>query len=282
LILVVGCGVVSLLAALLLLSLCTVSIVGNNLQAKTDAIALQAGAALNADDHVGQINDLISRCRLLVTTSRQGYDASGSGAKRHLLPLAGMLLDQSRHSANLMESERKKLLALKLAQVKQIVKEESEHPSLFPTLPWVTVGPPSVEKLDVGSVRELSSNAKAERTDFYNSDVHQGYVDKLSDLYRGNINAKLVGNDKDLSFVISTLPAAVNNIVAPASLIAADRFVPLASIYGEGKTVSGSCAQIPSAVQLRLSCHVFDQLTQQECIIERIATSCTSGAQPAK
>jgi hypothetical protein len=280
LLLVLGCGFILALAALFALSFFMVSVVGSCLQTRADAIALQAGTAINANDPVGQMNTLISRCRLLVETSRQSCDVSGTGNNRHLSSLAQFLLEQSRNSANLLEDERKKLMALKVAQVDQIANQELERTALCSVLPWVRIKQLSIEELQVGTIRNLSSNVQADKNEFYERDLRRDYVDKASTLYRGNINAKLPEADRDLSFNISSLPAPVGNNVSPSYLIAADRFVSFAAINSEDRARSITCAQIPAAVQLRLSCRIIDQLTGQECTVERTATSCTNGAQP--
>jgi hypothetical protein len=246
---------------------------------KADGIALEAAAQLNANDPIGQFNNLVSRSRLLVETSRQSVSASGAGLRKQLQPLAQSLLDQSRDGAMLLESERQRLLMTKLTQMMQTVQERMRAPAVFSIVPWVEIKEVRVSGLQVGTVRELNAYVQSSENELYDYDLKQNYINKSSGFYRGNIDATLPASDKDLSFNISSLPAPVGNTLSPARLIASDRFVPLATISIDDQPNMLQCKQIPCAIQLKLVCQAVDRLTGSQYSTEVVATSCTHGAQ---
>jgi hypothetical protein len=282
LLIIIVCAFVFAFAGLAALSLSAAYIDNINAQGKADAIALEAATLLNANDPIGQINNLISRSRLLVETSRQSLDASGSGTKKQLQSLAQFLSDQSRDGAGFMEKERQKLVLIKLDQIIQMVRDRTHPPVVYSIVPWVEIEQIRVDSLQVGTVRELNANVSAVENELYDYDLHQDYISKSSGFYRGNIDARLPGPDKDLPFNISGLPPPAGDTVSPARLIANDRFVPLATLDIDQQPNTLQCKQLPCAIQLKLVCRARDRLTGAEYNTEVIATSCTHGAQPPR
>ncbi|PWU01976.1 MAG: hypothetical protein C5B53_02210 [Candidatus Melainabacteria bacterium] len=280
--LVILCGFAFLGLALCVLSIFMVTIIGNELQAKADTIVVEAATTINANDVVGQMNNLISRSRMLVESSRSSYESSATGPKRHLQGLAQYLLNESRSGAEFLEKQRAELSTIKSAGVSDLIKDRLTGSGFRSVCPWVKIRQVSVKNLSVGTMIDLYSNVLAGKNELYDYDLRHHYIEASSHLYGGNLNAKLPNADRDLNFNLSGLPAPVGSIVAPARLIAGEHFVPLAKICSDDQTKIDRSSQIPAAVQVEFSCTVIDQFTGHEHIVQRSATACTSGAQPIR
>lgn len=80
----------------------------NRLQASADEIALAGAKKLNARNRIGQMNNMISRCRQLVYSSRDDYNTIKEEFPQ-IERIADQLLQESRQSALDLETERKKI-----------------------------------------------------------------------------------------------------------------------------------------------------------------------------
>jgi hypothetical protein len=114
--------------------------------------------------------------------------------------------------------------------------------------------------------------------DLRDFDVDKKYIQKGSNLYLGNINAKLPGPDDDLDFKLSALPADVKKTISPSRLTAIDVFVPTATIFDQDKPVEAKMDQLPGAVQLQEQMDVSNRQANSELKITSTATA--SGASP--
>src|SRR3990167_1631671 len=65
---------------------------------QSDTLALQAANALNGQNEIGDMNNLVARCSELVFNSRKTHDETHM-YYQHLEPLARQLLEESRDSA---------------------------------------------------------------------------------------------------------------------------------------------------------------------------------------
>jgi hypothetical protein len=78
----------------------------------------------------------------------------------------------------------------------------------------------------VGSIRGVECNVENLQVipDLREYDLRQKYIQAGSNLYMGNIDAKLPAPDNDLVFKLSSLPAYVGGTVAPVRLTSPDVF----------------------------------------------------------
>lgn len=224
-------------------------------QGQADSLSLALAENLNKGDKVGQMNNVVARCRELVYVSRQNADTAASDRNAVLIPLANQLLDEARSSAQLVEAERKNQIAYILKQTRSSVDDYSVHThvdSTF-TLPWFKTYDPEVKDVYLGYIDKVQSNVTNTEVipDLRVFDEQQKYFEKGSSLYKGNIDAKLPSPDGDLTFKLSSLPANVENSVAPPRLTNPEVFVNLGPVFEDGKySKQRPPDQIPSAIQL--------------------------------
>lgn len=224
-------------------------------QNEADAISLTMAESLNDNDCAGRMNNMIARCRELVYVSRQNYRIANANYK-HLLPLAQQLLEESRSSAVLLESERKRLLSINCQRIDQSVQqvESRFRSSTAMTLPGLTSYAPRIVSVDLGTITDVLSNIEVSdgNPSLKERDLKHGYIDKQSGLYYGNINAKLPPPDNDLKFKFCSLPPAVQGSIAPPRLTSAAVFKNTSMSGDNGSPGSDAGDQLPSAVQVGL------------------------------
>jgi hypothetical protein len=252
-------------------------------QHEADNLTLSLAGALNKDDKIGQMNNVVARCRELVFVSRQNADAASQERNQILAPLANQLLDESRSSAQFVEAERKNEIAYITKKTREAVERYTmgtHNESTF-TLPWFKTYDPQVQDVYLGYIDKVQSNVinTGVITELRDHDEKQKYFEKGSQLYRGNIDAKLPSPDSDLIFKISSLPADVDSSVSPPRLTNPEVFVKLSPLFLDEKyTNQRSADQIPSAVEVFANMDVSMKSGDQKVRIGSTAT--TNGGQP--
>jgi hypothetical protein len=245
--LIVLCCVTFAVIALMLVvaySLCGLYFVHNYLQGSANEIALAGAKKINEKDRLGQMNNMIARCRQLVYSSREEYEKT----KRELKDLeffAEPLLKESRDSARELETQRKDLGDLARKEATEAMQRQFDciKSSYTVTLPWLRISSPRLLTPKFGKLEGLESNVEelTELTDLDKEDRAQNYVDVRSaggpggsvglDLYKAEKNLKLSGTnsepsgaDRDLDFKLSSLPAPVNGVIPQARVLLAKAF----------------------------------------------------------
>ncbi len=229
-ILVFACFAVVLIAMLALVgySFSGLYFEHNRLQASADEIALTGAKKLNDRDRIGQLNNMISRCRQLVYSDRDDSKDIKANFKE-IQKLSDQLMDESRQSAQDLESERKKVRSLAESEAVQSMhdKFDSIKQTYAMNLPWLQVKTPRVIGVGLGSVDKIDSNVQ-EFDGFdklKDSDRGQGYVAQYSklNLYKSNQNEQLQ-DDSDLQFHLTSLPAPLQSEVSPPRVIRPDDY----------------------------------------------------------
>jgi hypothetical protein len=201
--------------------------VQNQVQKLTDEATINGAVKLNDGNRIGQMNELISHCRQLVYTSRQTtYSVPNTSPDLQLL--SQQLLDEDRASAVELEQERGRLQTVCANESKKAITEslDSQTSIYRSLLPWLRMQTPQVLSIQFGSVKGVTSNATMNPVleDLAAHDKTLKLYDETSKLFLGNIDAKLPGDDSDLTFKLSSLAAPVNGTVAPARLTLVDVF----------------------------------------------------------
>jgi hypothetical protein len=229
--LVFTCVGLVILAMLLLIaySFSGLYFVHNRLQTSADEIALTGAKKLNDRNRIGQMNNMISRCRQLVYCSRDDY----KNVKQEFPEIekfADQLLQESRQSALDLEIERKKMRAAAESEAVQAMhdKFDSIKKTYAMTLPWLRVRTPRVIGVGLGRIDGIESNVEEfdQFEKLKQSDRDQGYTavfDKLN-LYKGNKNQQLKDDDTDLPFFLTSLPAPIKSEVSPARTLLSDSY----------------------------------------------------------
>ncbi|MBI2812565.1 MAG: hypothetical protein HYX67_17305 [Candidatus Melainabacteria bacterium] len=252
-------------------------------QHQADNLTLALAGSLNKDDKIGQMNNVVARCRELVFVSRQNADAASAERNQILAPLANQLLDESRSSAQFVEAERKN----QIEYITKKARESVEHYNLNThvdstfTLPWFKTYDPQVQDVYLGYIDKVQSNVINTEVipELREHDEKEKYFEKGSQLYRGNIDAKLPSPDSDLIFKLSSLPADVDKTVSPPRMTNPEVFVRLAPLFLDEKfTNQRKADQIPSAVEVFAKMDVSMKTGDQKVRIGSTAT--TNGGQP--
>jgi Flp pilus assembly protein TadG len=208
--------------------------VQNQVQRLADQVALTGACQLNDGNRLGQMNNLIARCRQLVYASRQNTYLAGNSSI-DLQQLAQQFLDEDRQNAVALDQERSRLQALAIREATQTMNYTfSQQSGLYTmVLPWLVVRPPRLTNMNFGYVTAIDSNVAALNgiQDLADYDRSKKFIQKSSQLYTSNMDTKLPEDDGELHFYLSSLAAPVNDNIAPARLALSNVFRPVIGNY---------------------------------------------------
>jgi hypothetical protein len=252
-------------------------------RAQAELSAISLAKILNETDRVGQLNHVIARSRELVYLSRS-CEAQASNAKLdNWEPLAHFLVDEARSGAILVEGERKNQIAVTKKALRYAADNQNLHTVDKPvfSLPFFHTWDAEISEIQLGCADNVECNVPNSETypDLRAYDEQSKYFQKGSQLYMGNINAKLPSPDNDLDFKLCSLPASVGSTTAPARLITVSTFKPAATIFANVKFVDAKMDQIPSALSVtELIWITAASNDEQQFRVDAFAT--TNGALP--
>jgi len=246
--------------------------VHSQVQKFADDIALAGASRLNDNDRLGQMNNLVARCRQLVYASRETAGLTINSTP-DVQMLAQQLLDESRKNAQDLEAERLRLQSLSVgeatAAMNTMFDGQSDHYCF--TLAWLRAGEPHLMSMQFGNVLGIDSNVTPMTyiPALVNYDQSKHLINVTTGLYSGNIDASLAGMDKDLHFKLSSLAAPVNNQISPARLMQDNMLQP------------GDNNQLNSAVRIQLNMQISaDSSAFPGTYFVISSTAATSGAAP--
>jgi hypothetical protein len=251
-------------------------------QTTADEASLSLARVLNDGDRIGQMNNVIERCRELVYTSRVNDDLAQDPKNTLWKDLSAQLLAESRENARLVEAERKNQIKVCVKNLQDIVWTRNKK---APTgkrfsLPWFESYFPQVSELKIGSIKAVESNVENLQVipNLREFDLQSKYIQKGSNLYMGNINAKLPSPDNDLDFKLSSLPADVAGTVAPSRLTTSEVFQPSVSVWLKQKPEMQLPEHLPGATQI---VEEMDVASRENTGTLRLnATATANGAMP--
>ena len=247
-------GMLFLVMAIGLL-VCAFFFAQKRVQQQADRMAVAMAKRLNAEDRIGQINNLVERARELVFVSRQNMSDANERLE-HVEPLARQLLEEARSGAMMVEAERSDIAR----RISQDVMAESEAQTkeiasaLQVNLPFMRTFPAKLYSLELGYIDEVDSNALLPEgiAELKNSDLSGNLARQESSLYAANVNAPLGGSDSDLVFKFASVAAPVKKTIAPSRLNSAEVFRPLVKLFDQKNKIAGTSNQLPTAVRLEL------------------------------
>ncbi|HEY9755234.1 MAG TPA: pilus assembly protein TadG-related protein [Oculatellaceae cyanobacterium] len=228
--LVFACCVVALIAMLALVgySFSGLYFEHNRLQASADEIALTGAKKLNDRNRIGQLNNMISRCRQLVYSDRDDSKDVQANFKE-IQKLSDQLMEESRQSAKDLENERTKIRSLAESEAVQAMHDKfnSIKQSYAMNLPWLRVRTPRVIGVGLGSMGSVESNVQEfdQFDKLKDSDRGQGYVAQYAklNLYKSNQNEQLK-DDNDLPFYLTSLSVPLQSEVSPPRVVSPDDY----------------------------------------------------------
>lgn len=270
---IVSFGVIAV-SLLVAYSFCSLVFINNRLQTSAGEIALAGAKKLNERDRIGQLNNMIARCRQLVYSSKKDYDKSVQDYPQ-LEVIAFPLLQESRDSANKLDVERARIITIARddATTEMQMRFNAIKNTYAMRLPWLQVGTPQLLGTRLGSMAKVESNVPVLTgfPELATKDKSQGKViaaPALS-LYKGNANAGL-DEEPFLNFRLSTLPAPVEKTIAPARILTSD-----------GYKDEGGNEFFPSATQASLSLKVQTSLGfPASSTMGALGTASTTGGSP--
>ncbi len=252
-------------------------------QATVDETTLNVVRLLNDGDHIGQMNNIVERCRELVYISRANDDKAQWPRNQLYRILSKQLLEESRENAKLVEEERKNQIKLCVKNVQTAI---FLHNQKAPTgtrlaLPWFGASFPEMYEVKLGYINGVQCNVENLQVipDLREFDLDKKYIQKGSNLYLGNINAKLPEPDDDLDFKLSSLAAPVVGTVASTRLTAPEVWQPTATVYADQKIRMAIPDQLPGALQIVEMMKVSSG--QNEGTVRLSSTATANGAMPS-
>jgi len=252
-------------------------------QGVMDQVALGLAKKMNDGDRIGGLNNLLTLNRELVAGSRQVEMTTSTYQDLNFAePLALQLLNEARSSADNLEKYRQQ----QIKETKQNIRFEVDRYNLNRqnlahfNLPWWQSFEPQIHAAFVGNVDDTESNVQ--HNDFYRPlndfDDYQRFVQAKSNLFHGNINAKLPSSDGDLDYNLAALAAPVENTVAPGRILNGEAFKESGPVIIADKTVEAKIKQVPTAVEVLATMQVSSGDNKSQMKIASIAAC--PGAQP--
>lgn len=276
-------GLLFLIMAVGLL-VCAFFFAQKRVQQQADRMAVAVAKRLNAEDRIGQINNLVERARELVFVSRQNVSEANERLE-HIEPLARQLLEESRSGALMVEDERADIAR----RISQDVISESEAQGkeiasvLQVNLPFMRTFPAKLYNLELGYIDEVDSNALLPEgiSQLKDSDISRKFARQESGLYAANTVAPLGGSDSDLVFKFASLAAPVKKTIAPSRLNSPEVFHSLVKLFDRQNKIGGASNQLPTAVKLELVSGISGRADGEvERTFKVTSAATTSGAMP--
>ncbi len=244
------------------------------LESRANALALEAATILNAGDRAGRLNHLIVGSRELIYSSRQKFYKTNQFPFDHLRPLAQQLLDQSRSGATLLEEERRRLIAVRLSQIKSLLTSGQQNSADKQDGKTGSLGQ-FVARANLGTFSDQTAEVSSSQVDpgLKDCDLKRQYIDKITGLYFGQIDVKLPDDDRDLSFKLCKLPSvakgsALNNLV---------KYRQCAFLLQRGKDLRANFDEMPSAINLTLGANYKTMFSNRLYTLSATSTATTSG-----
>ncbi len=187
-------------------------------QAQCDDIALDLTKSLNEGNRIGQMNETVEHARELVYLSRQDLINAYNASIPDCLELADLLLNESIESSKAVEKERKNQIdiAVNNCRERAIALYDSRTTTGIRLLPWFIEDQFCLQKTRFATANDLSNVSGPQAIkELHKFDLEKNYIEKISNLYYGNINAKLPPPDAQLAFYLSALPARWKILPAP-------------------------------------------------------------------
>lgn len=240
--------------------------VHNRLESSAGEIALAGAMALNANDRIGQMNNMVARSRQLVYDSHQTLD----DVDPTLEHLAQSLYDENVESAQSLENtDRKKLYQVSETESKEAMQKKYEEllPSYKITLPWLKWGDLKMHKVRLGKIKDVKCNVYGMdgQPELAAADHAANYMELL---YKDDVNAH-IPEDAGLTFKLASLAATTDKCIAPARQTLAVKFA------------DNKDDNLHSAVQVELELNVSSGLGARASESMRATgTAATTGGAP--
>jgi hypothetical protein len=251
-----------------------------------DALSLSLASKINSGDRVGQVNRLEEASRELIFTSRQAANACSSQDLSGFTRISNLLLDEARSGHDWVEHERINQVSIIRKEILEAVHSYENKRDQDVALGFLTIktNNPKVVRVDLGRIKNVDSNIESlvAIPELYEFDRQRGYVDRPSNLFKCNVNAKLPVPDSDLVFRFCALPAYVGETCSPPRNTNFDAFESFGSIFLNGVDTRTAFDDIPDALQVtsNMDVDMADAAKKQPNLatLSAVSTGVCSGA----
>jgi hypothetical protein len=135
---------------------------------------------------------------------------------------------------------------------------------------WLKTREPKIERVDVGTIRNMESNVQALNgiDELVESDIDHRFVDPRSGLYMSRTMLKL-----------AALPASVNGVCAPMRNANPQAFLHFNTLLRNGSPVTTYMDNLPCAVQIWCTLETrVGRDGEHKQNVEQVATAVTTGS----
>lgn len=282
--LVVALCIMVVVVGLVLLDIYWLHFISSKQISAADTVALASATALNKEDRAGQINFMVVRARELLFCCREA-EARAEQKHSNLAAITAILVDRSKRNAELLKNERNKLMEIQLKEATQLAMDSMTAAGgpRESGMPGVSNSAAKLRTVEIGYLEGNLSNIEASKGNelLLQYDQDQGYIDKTSGLYKGNIDLKLPDEDGTLEFQVSILPAAVHGTISSPRLALPSSFHKVSTLIENGSPVTPHCEYFPSAARVELGLmvqHEKDKPVEMKAI--GVAASCGGSPMP--
>jgi hypothetical protein len=233
----------------IVVAVCVIGLAVNSLffqrtrdQHEADAVAVTLAGSLNAQNRLGQFNELECFSRELIYVDRTQFQTCLE-REPIMAPLANQLLDEGRTDQRLLENERRNLGQVMAKDVREFVHQFNQQAQSRQTmLPWLSANNFQIQQVKLGKIKNVLSNIALSDAipDLARFDAEQPFVDARSRLYKADVDVRLPV-DSDLNFEFAAVPACIKGTCSPARNTNED-------VFWQYARASAHC--LPTAVQI--------------------------------
>lgn len=254
-------------------------------QQDSDSFVVGLADGLNINDAVSQVNELEARSRELVfDTRRQLNEVAGDEEVSFIAPLCDRFMMEAREGHDLVERERKSQIAKVCRELcREAVRHNAEARQRGAwSFAGVSAEQTIIERIEVGRIAAVETNVPATRQfeELLMHDRERGYLHRDSNLFKAGVNAKLPGEDSDLDFMMSGIPACVGGVTATVRNVNSDVFIPLGKVFENGEACPVTLTHLPNAVRVS-SAVATDIAGKHQTSVKIYSVGASSGANSA-
>jgi hypothetical protein len=191
-------------------------------------------------------------------------------------PLCDQLMNEVRSSNTDLDRERDNQINILKKSIQYNVDNYNVHTKTQAhfQLPFWESYEPQIVQVACGSIDKTTSNVL--HNDYFQEindwDQRERYVQPKSNLFFGNIDAKLQAPDNDVYFCLAALAAPVEQTISPARLVNPEVFKLSGNAYFDGKFVGAKLKQIPTAILVVSTMKVSSNTNKGTVRIGSVAT----------
>jgi hypothetical protein len=239
---------------MIVISMMMLTVTFHSAEHKSDGITLELAQIPNADNRLGDLNDMTVCSRQMIFSSRQNLSRTTENRNKQFQPLAEQMLAESRESSFILGREHRNQIENMIEAVHSYVwnfNNVRRSQSQMDNVILKQQGRKIVE-VEVGTVESVQGSAKSDASTMpllNDLDANAKLVDPRSGYYLPNKNIVLPYDD-DLKFSIDSLAPAIEGTISPSRLLNQGAFKPTAQLFDKGIFQPKNLDVVPTAVRV--------------------------------